>query len=131
MPLSQTQPNDSTLNDPQNTVLRYLIRDAVEREITTQLAPLKNQIQIIDANLRETQKDIGKVTNAANQLTAVVFGDDITDTQGLLRDVRSITNKLNSWENQLKGARSILAVLSGLVGIDIIRYIAQFLKVLP
>jgi hypothetical protein len=115
---------------PNNDMLRFLIREAVEREIVNRVGPLNSSIQIVSGKADQLNRDYGAVQRQIEELSNIVKGNPTLNLVGLAQQIletrkaiSSLEVKLDVWQdriegytNQIKGARWVLGALA-LVGV--------------
>jgi len=124
---------------PSNETLRFMISEAVQREVTNVIAPLRAQQQINDGMIRQVDRDLAglksTLTEKVDELDELVRGNPKQNLIGLADQIKqqntliaSIKDELadakkgrEAVANQLQGAKyalSALALVTGLTGID-------------
>lgn len=106
----------------QQQLLRYVVKDAVDREVGLQVAPLRSSIQIFDGQLKQFDKELGTITLGTNELRNIVFGNEALGITGFQRQIRDIGVKIDTLidqrdaiVNQMKGIKVGLGVIGVLI----------------
>jgi hypothetical protein len=134
---------------PSNETLRFLINEAVQREVVNVIAPLRAQQQVNDGMIRQVDRDLAglksTLSEKVDELDDLVRGnpkqnltglaDQIKQTNALVASIREELAKAEKGReavaNQLQGAKyalSALALVTGLTGIDTL---ARLFKLIP
>lgn len=97
----------------QQQILRYVVKEAVDREVGIQVAPLNNHIQILQGQLKQFDKDVGALTYNLTELRNVVLGNEALGIRGVSRQINEVAAKVDTLidqreaiDNQLKGIKS-------------------------
>lgn len=121
MPNSEEQLSGGQIS--QQTILRYVVKDAVDREVGLQVAPVLNRQQVFDGQLRVFNQELGALSQSVSELRNVVLGNEQLGIIGVQRQITKMDDKLNTLidqkealENQLKGVKQTVWAASGLVG---------------
>lgn len=94
-------------NDQQpidNNILRLLIREAVEREIATTVAPLRTQLQVQDGMLKQFNKDVLLLQADTIDLNELVRGNPKQNLVGLAEQIKEQNNVLNRLQTGFNAA---------------------------
>jgi hypothetical protein len=141
------------LDDPihSNTALRYMIRDAVERECASQIGSLNQQVQILLGQVRQYNLDLGGLQQRIASFNILLHGDRDTGTIGMVQtinDFRATIDTLRAELEDLRKDREIASIqretllkvarwtryaviaVATLVGVADVPRIADLLKVL-
>lgn len=87
-----------------NNILRLIIREAVEREVATNLAPLRTQQQVQDGMLKQFNRDVLLVQAQCGDLDELVRGNPKQNLVGLAEQIRTQNGILNTLQNQFTTA---------------------------
>lgn len=106
----------------QQQLLRYVVKDAVDREVGLQVAPLRSSIQIFDGKLTQFDKELSAITVGNNELRNIVLGNEALGITGFQRQIRDISAKMDllidqrdAIFNQMKGIKWGLGVIAALI----------------
>ena len=78
---------DQTTPPINNDILRLLIREAVEREITSVVAPLRTDVQVVQGMSRQLDKDMGVLDDRVSALDDLVRGNPKQHLVGLAEQI--------------------------------------------
>lgn len=87
-----------------SNILRLLIREAVEREVSTMLAPLRTQIQVQEGMLKQFNRDVLVLQNQAGDLDELVRGNPKQNLIGLADQIKSQNSLLETLRSSLTNA---------------------------
>lgn len=134
---------EPTTQQPQisNELLRFLISEAVQREVLNVVAPLRSQIQVLDGKQTQFNRDIGSYASTVEELNELVRGNPKQNLVGLADQIKQqnvliadINTKLATAErdrsalrNQLQGAKYALSALAIVTGIGNFESIGRLL----
>src|ERR1051325_1169064 len=123
--------------DDHNAVLRYLIREAVEREWTNSIAPVRSEQQIQAGMLKQFNRDVIVLQQMFGDLDELVRGNPKQNLVGLAQQIQdqnkligAINNRLDEAKshrealiNQVRGARYALIVVGFVTGLPYLEWI--------
>lgn len=87
-----------------NNILRLLIREAVERELANNLAPLRTQLQVQDGTLKQFNRDLIGMLGRVEDLDALVRGNPRQNLIGLAEQMKAQNSLLAELRNQVSEA---------------------------
>lgn len=118
-----------------NDYLRLLVREAVEREMVNQIAPIRTQQQINAGSIRQLNQDYGTIKNQIEDLAAIVRGDEKLGIKGLMATVRDISAKLEEYNTKLTSLNVyirvgfLILIALGLIDNETVtRFLGAFLR---
>lgn len=96
-----------------NAMLRFMIAEAVQREVATVVAPLRTTQQIIDGTLKQMNRDLAQYQLQAADLDELVRGNPKQNLIGLAEQVKQqnglIEQLKTSFTAQITEVKAILA----------------------
>ena len=95
-------PDAPQTESDRNLFLRLQIREAVERELMNQLAPLRTTVQTYIGRTDQLNRDYGALRAMVDDLRAVINGDPALGIKGLLATVDDIKSALAKQTDTLK-----------------------------
>lgn len=96
-----TEQNQTSID---NNILRLLIREAVEREIATTLAPLRTQVQVQDGMLKQFNRDVTLVQSQFSDLDELVRGNPKQNLIGLAEQIKAQNGLIERMQTTLNQA---------------------------
>jgi len=125
--------NEFTGSTPQQQLLRYYVHDAVQRELTSQLAPHVQQLLNIQSKVSLIDRDIGSINTTVGEVKNVVLGNDSLGIVGLRREFREVSATLKALldqreaiQNQILGIKTTVRWAAGILsGLGVLLTIPQ------
>lgn len=87
-----------------NNILRLLIREAVEREVASVVAPLRTQQQVQDGMLKQFNRDVTLFTSKVDDLDELVRGNPKQNLIGLAEQIARQNVLIQETDRKLTGA---------------------------
>jgi hypothetical protein len=117
-----------------NTMLRYMITEAVTRELTAALAPYLQSVQVIDGMTRQLNRDYIAHGLRIEDIEELLKGNPDRGIKGLVPTVASLSAAVGEINSGLKLAKILLGVMVALGASDalgITTYIQQLIGIIP
>lgn len=92
---------DQTVPQIDNVMLRFMISEAVQREVATVVAPLRNTQQIIDGTLKQMNRDLAQYQLQATDLDELVRGNPKQNLIGLAEQIKQQNGKIDNLNTTL------------------------------
>ena len=96
-----------------NIVLRFTVKDAVERELSTALVPIRDQIQIMQGIVKQLNADILAQKLRSEDIEAIVTGNTRLGLKGLVTVVNELQTSMETKIGALEAS-----IVSRFRGID-------------
>lgn len=119
---SEMHEDEKAAGITQQQLLRYVVKDAVDREVGIQIAPLRSSIQIFDGQMKQFDKELSAIAIGNNELRNIVLGNEALGITGFQRQIRDVVGKLDvlidqrdAIFNQMKGIKVGLGVIAALI----------------
>lgn len=95
-----------------NIVLRFTVKDAVERELSTALVPIRDQLQIIQGIVKQLNADVLAQKLRSEDIEAIVTGNTRLGLKGLVTVVNELQTSMEAKISALEA--SIVARFSNI-----------------
>lgn len=93
-----SETHDNTMD---NVVLRYTIREAVEREAVNMIAPIRQQQQINLGRIQQTERDVSALQHTLTELNAIIHGNAQLGIPGIMVTVKKLSDHIDEINDRL------------------------------
>jgi archaellum component FlaC len=100
-----------------STLVERAVSNAIDQKIADQVAPLREQVQILRGTTYQLNVDIANTRTLANELSDVVLGNERLKMRGIVAQISDITEAIERLNERLEPISVWVSQIKWLLGI--------------